>query len=413
MVTLPKTIKSMLQNPRFWAVLAVWTVGLLFVLFQGGKTALMLLMMISVLAVYLLAGGLGGIRRVRGERSLSASLEQAEALRAGEQVKVNLRFSVPGFLPMPYVIIREVMKRHNGETWSFEESVVPDLRGSGEIMFQTPPLERGRYFFTKTECVTEDIFGFVEHKGTFHVPGQFRVYPRTIPIPGWKIIDKNSRLAGPQRVAASRRETTQINGVRDYVYGDRISRIHWNATARTGSWKSKEFEYDSIPKIMIVLDAISGHYSSDKQFELAVSTAASLINYASRERLCIGLATVGEQLKLFAPSENYNDRERMMHHLVDVTADGFGDLLPKLEKGGSFIPSGCLFVLVSPGSGSNTLELLRWADMRGYTPSHILVGTSGNHDKQAWVSMLKARGTFSCAVKDLHELPAALGGGMP
>lgn len=415
MMALLKTIRSILRNLRFWIVLAVWAASLLFVLFQGGKTALMLLVMISVLVVYLIAGGLGGIRRVHGQRSLSAEQEQGDALHAGEQVKVSLNFAVPGFLPMPYLIIREVMKRHNGETWSFEESVIPDFRGGGELMFQTPPLERGRYYFTETECVTEDIFGLIEHKGSFHVPGQFRVFPRTVSIPGWRIMDKNSRLAGPQRAAASRRETTQINGVREYVYGDRISRIHWNATAKTGSWKSKEFEYDSVPKIMLVLDAISAHYESDNHFELAVSTAASLINYASRERLCMGLATAGDQFKMFSPSENYSDRQRMMHHLVDVTADGYGDLQPKLEKSGRFIPSGAMFILISPQSGKKALELLRWADTRGFTPSHILVSSSESESnaKQGWVSMLKARGTFGCSVSSLHDLPAALGGGRP
>ncbi|MCJ8011474.1 DUF58 domain-containing protein [Paenibacillus sp. KQZ6P-2] len=416
MKALLKTIRSVLRNRRFWIVLAVWAASLLFVLFQGGKTSLMLFVMISVLVIYLIAGGLGGIRRVQGHRNLSAEQEQGETLHAGDQMKVRLHFSVPGFLPMPYVIIREVMKRHNGETWSFEESVIPDLRGGGELMFQTPPLERGRYFFTETECVTEDIFGFIEHKGTFHVPGQFHVFPRTVSIPGWKMMDRNSKLAGPQRSAASRRETTQINGVRDYVYGDRISRIHWNATAKTGSWKSKEFEYDSVPKIMIVLDAISANYASGSQFELAVSTAASLMNYASRERLCIGLATAGEQFKMFAPSEHHSDRQRMMSHLVDVTADGYGSLLSKLENRGRFIPSGCLFVLISPQSDNKTLELLRWVDTHGLTPSHILVSSSPadkESTKQGWVSMLKARGTFSCSVSELQDLPAAIGGGLP
>lgn len=413
MKALLTTLRPILRNVRFWIVLAVWAASLLFVLFQGGKTSLMLLVMISVLVAYLIAGGLGGIRRVHGRRTLSAGLEPDHTLQAGEQVKVSLNFAVPGFLPMPYVVIREVMKRHNGETWSFEESVIPDFRGGGELVFQTPPLERGRYYFTETQCVTEDIFGFVEHKGTFHVPGQFRVFPRTVPIPGWQMIDRNSRLAGPQRSIASRRETTQINGVRDYVYGDRISRIHWNATAKTGSWKSKEFEYDSVPKIMIALDAISGHYASDKQFELAVSTAASLIHYAMQKRLCLGLLTAGEPTKMFVPSENPGELQRMMHHLVDVTPDGFGELQPKLEKHARLIPSGCLLVLISPASGGKTLEMLRWAGTRGFTPSHILVGSSGDAGKEnGWVSMLKAAGTFGCAVADLKDLPAALGGGV-
>lgn len=143
MKALLTTLRPILRNVRFWIVLAVWAASLLFVLFQGGKTSLMLLVMISVLVAYLIAGGLGGIRRVHGRRTLSAGLEPDHTLQAGEQVKVSLNFAVPGFLPMPYVVIREVMKRHNGETWSFEESVIPDFRGGGELVFQTPPLERG------------------------------------------------------------------------------------------------------------------------------------------------------------------------------------------------------------------------------------------------------------------------------
>ena len=139
------------------------------------------------------------------------------------------------------------------------------MRGNGELSFQTPPLERGKYAFSDTECASEDIFGLIEHRGTFKAKGEFRVLPRTVFIPYWQLYDRKSRLSGPQTAQTrSRRETTQINGVRDYVYGDRLSRIHWNATAKTGTWKSKEFEHESIPKTILVLDALAGSYEQGK-----------------------------------------------------------------------------------------------------------------------------------------------------
>ncbi|MET3543570.1 uncharacterized protein (DUF58 family) [Paenibacillus favisporus] len=405
-------IRSGLKTPRYWAVLLVWVASLFYVLFQGGKTSLMLFVMISVIVLYLIVLGISGVRLTRGTRQLSTERGQGTVLHAGEQIKVRLHFSIPGFLPMPYIIIREVMKRHNGDSWSFEESVIPNYRGSGTLMFQTPPLERGRYYFTETECVSEDIFGFIEHKGRFHVPGQFRVMPRTVFIPTWKLFDRNSPLAGPQTAsAASRKETTQINGVRDYVYGDRISRIHWNATAKTGQWKSKEFEYDSVPKTMLLLDATKAHYGSDAQFELAVSTAASLLEYGGRGRMNMGLATLGDVFKLFPPSSVQGDRQRMMHHLVDLSADGYGKLLPKLEQNARFLPAGAFLVFISPASGQQVLDILRWAETRGMSSSHIRISSGREKGVEGWGAMLASRGTFACSIQSLSELPAALGGG--
>ena len=54
---------------------------------------------------------------------------------------------------MPYMIVREVLQRHNGDSWSFEDSVIPNLRGAGKLVFQTPPLERGRYAFQRQNAL--------------------------------------------------------------------------------------------------------------------------------------------------------------------------------------------------------------------------------------------------------------------
>ncbi|WP_148449131.1 DUF58 domain-containing protein, partial [Paenibacillus ihuae] len=246
---------AVIQPRKFAGILAIWAVTLLYVLFQGGKTSFMLFIMVSVLILYLVIGALGGVRRAKGTRSLYSEQEKPELLYAGGYLRVKLMITIPGFLPLPYVVVREILKRHNGESWVFEESLVPSLRGQGELLFQTPALERGSYTFENTDILAEDIFGLVEHKGTFKAEGQFRVLPRAVFVPRWLLYERRSRLAGLQTsLLHSRRETTQINGVRDYIYGDRLTRIHWNATAKTGEWKSKEFEHESVPKTILVLD---------------------------------------------------------------------------------------------------------------------------------------------------------------
>ncbi|MFP4977374.1 DUF58 domain-containing protein [Paenibacillus sp. CN-4] len=404
---------SVIQPGKLAGILAVWAVTLLYVLFQGGKTSFMLFSMVSLLTLYLIFGGFGGIRRAKGSRKLYGDHGgKTDLLHAGGHLRVKLNISIPGFLPLPYIIVREMLKRHNGESWVFEESFVPNLRGTGELRFQTPSLERGTYTFSNTEIVSEDIFGLVEHKGSFEAEGKFRVLPRVVYIPRWTLYERNSRLAGHQTsLAHSRRETTQINGVRDYVYGDRMTRIHWNATAKTGTWKSKEFEHESIPKTMIVLDCTATAYSTTQQFELAVSAAASLLGFGVRDRIEIGLCVLDRNVKVFVPSENGSERQMMIQYLVDVEADGRGSMVTRLERGQSLFPKGSYMVLVSPQAGGPAFEVLRWAENRGLTPCHVhIMSPAGFRRREEWENMLKSRGASGYSVGALSELPAALGG---
>lgn len=396
---------------RIWLLIVIWVVCLLYLLFQGGKTSVMLLSMVTLLCVYLWIVGLSGVRRVQGSRQLSQGSN--ELLHAGDQVHVKLSLSFPGFLPLPYIIVREVLKRHTGESWSFEDSVIPSLKGGGELTFQTPALERGSYYFEETECVSVDIFGLLEHKGRLNARGEFRVLPRTVFIPYWLINERRSRVSGPQTVQTrTRRETTQINGVRDYVYGDRFSRIHWNATARTGSWKSKEFEHETVLQTMLVLDLHTKNYINADQFELAVSSTASLLEYGGQERMGIGLCTAGEKGTVFQPSEQMMERQRMMHHLVDIHLTTQGSLMAAVEGSVRLFPPGCFFVLVSPLKDQRALELLRWADTRGMTPCHVHIGEGIVESKaEEWISMLRTRGIRGYHIPSLEDLPAVLGGG--
>lgn len=391
---------------------------MLYVLFQGGKTSLMLFTMVTILSLYWAIGGFGGIKRVKGKRSLSMEGGRNGQLKAGEQLIVKLELAMPEFIPIPYIVVKEKLQRHTGETWMFEDSLIPhhhDQYDQREIIFQTPALERGKYSFAGTECLSEDIFGIMKHRSVFHAGGEFRILPRTVFIPYWHLHGRNSRLAGPETaVSISRRETTQINGVRDYVYGDRFSRIHWGATAKTGSWKSKEFEHESLQKTVLILDAHSMSYKTAAQFELAVSTTSSLLEYGSRKRMCMGLCTLGQKFRGFAPAEDYLKRQQMIHHLVDISANGSGSHKDKLDKNRDYFPQGAYFILITPLVNDKVIGIMRWAKARRMIPYHIIIGDSNQTDSKSssyWNSVLQDRELQGVVVSSLTDLPSALGGG--
>jgi uncharacterized protein (DUF58 family) len=434
------TLEQRIQERRwpmpFWYVLISFVCSLSFVVFQGGKLATLLFVTVTVLCVYLILGRWSGIKKTAGQRSF-AELGHDARISAGQSLSVRISVQVPGFWPIPYILLRDKLIRQNGDSQLYEGSLTLDWKRRGEMDYVTAPLKRGIYRFDRTECVTEDIFGLFQHKGSLELPSTVTVLPETVPIPEWK--QYHLMIKGMQTHATTTRalrETTQINGVREYIYGDKLSRVHWNATAKTGTWKSKEFERESLPKTIIVLDRQNRAYSDPEQFELAVSVVASLFEYAAAKKLAVGLLSVGSEYVYMEPKLGVQHHHQVMNHLTTADADGYHPVLQILQNRSQHWTPGTFFVLVTPQQGGAMLKTLNWLDQHQMNPCHIWVqsgagqfGFAGSasaanaaadatrasaaaaEQRDEWVKQVQARGYMGYAVSRLRELPVVLGGG--
>ncbi|GGI43616.1 hypothetical protein GCM10008018_03010 [Paenibacillus marchantiophytorum] len=380
----------------------------------------MLFIIITLLSIYLLSGNWSGIRRAQGTRKLS-NLGQEAQLEAGQSLQIGIGVQIPGFWPIPYMMIRDQLIRLNGEETIFEGSLVPDWKRKGELLYSTPPLRRGYYKFGATECLTEDIFGFFQHKGRLDLTQSLTVYPQTVVIREWAQF--HQMLKGMQHhstTTRAHRETTQINGVREYIYGDRLSRIHWNATAKTGTWKSKEFERESLPKTIILLDRTARAYGEVAEFELAVSVAASLFRYGASRDLALGLLSIGKESTFFEAKQSQNHHKHILKHLVGVEADGYRSLNQILKEHTRELPAGCFFVIISPQKGAVMMQVLTYLEHLQMNPCHIWVHDrspqaskplGAQQDKQEdWIKAIRSQGYMGYEVNQLTDLPNLLGG---
>ena len=67
-----------------------------------------------------------------------------------------------------------------------------------------------------------------------------------------------------------------FHALREYVPGDDRRHIHWKSTAKTGRFMIRQYEQTRRSRMLIVLDTRREAYADDAEFELAVSTSASL-----------------------------------------------------------------------------------------------------------------------------------------
>ncbi|MFD2612670.1 DUF58 domain-containing protein [Paenibacillus gansuensis] len=400
---------SMRYSARVWAAAICLLACVVFVLLQGGKVSSLLLFSVCVLFLYVILGRFSGVRSAYGERTLSGIGH--EAVSAGTRIGVNLDVSVPGLWPIPYLTVRDRLIRQDGEEWLFENAAATDWNRSAHVSYFTPPLRRGRYRFAESQVAVSDVFGLFSHEGILRSEQSFSVLPQTVHIKDWRRLDQAVR-GQLQHTAATQavRETTQINGVREYIYGDKLSRIHWNATAKTGTWKSKEFEREARPKTVLVLDRSAGSYPDEETFELAVSVAASIIDYGSQKDLSVGMVSSGSQSAVFEPRQSKGIHRTLTDHLISVEADGSHLLGTVLKERLSREFRGCFVVLITPVQSQKLLESMQWLEQRQMIPCHIHIGQD-TFSKESWHRMLKRSGYTGYSIRRLDELPSALGGG--
>lgn len=163
------------------------------------------------------------------------------------------------------------------------------------LRYQVEFLMRGYYQFGPLMIESGDVFGLHRRYRILADPEFVLVYPKVLPMQGYDVASR--RPIGEVRMTHRLFEDpTRISGVRPYQQGDSLNRIHWRATARTGSLHSKTYEPSSIAGATILLDFHQDRYHRRHEpvrSELCITTAATLANAVYELGQQIGFVTNG------------------------------------------------------------------------------------------------------------------------
>jgi uncharacterized protein (DUF58 family) len=171
------------------------------------------------------------------------------------------------------------------------------LRGGGakSLRYQLQCNWRGYYQLGPLVLETGDLFGFHRRYRVLSDPHFLLVLPKVMPLEGFDLASR--RPIGEVRMSYRLYEDpTRIAGVRQYLPGDPLNRVHWKATARTGTLHSKIYEPSTVAGITLLLDFHQASHDPRHEpvrSELAVTAAASLANAVYEMGQQIGLVTNG------------------------------------------------------------------------------------------------------------------------
>jgi uncharacterized protein (DUF58 family) len=165
------------------------------------------------------------------------------------------------------------------------------------VPYQIALKKRGAYNLDTLTVRATDPLGIYSFVKRIHVDSEFLVFPVPEAIP-------DIVLSGAERygfrdlpVAAARGSGVDPDGVRAYVPGDPLRRMHWKSTARTGKLNVIEFEESRAVNVILVLDQFRGSDTGqgrESSFEYLIRTAASLAQSAIRQGASVRLVSGDE-----------------------------------------------------------------------------------------------------------------------
>jgi uncharacterized protein (DUF58 family) len=103
---------------------------------------------------------------------------------------------------------------------------------------------------------------------------EVRVVPRVLPVRGVPAGVRRGHVGADERVEHG---GTDLVGLREYVPGDDLRRLHWATSARTGTLMVREDADPARPHLAVILDDRTGSHPDPRGFEDAVELAASLL----------------------------------------------------------------------------------------------------------------------------------------
>lgn len=294
--------------------------------------------------------------------------------------------------------------------------------------------KRGAFLLGPTRVSTGDSFGLFRASINIPAAQKLIVLPMLFEIksfifppgllPGGQVIRKKSSDITPHAA-----------GVREYVHGDAMKRIHWRTSIRRNQLMVKEFEQDPQAEVWIYLDSQKGvHFekldereessmevmlfSKRPKFQLppstleySISIAASLAHYFISQRRAVGYVSAGQTFTVHSADRSARQEGKILETLAFVEADGNLSIAALIAAQASQLPQGSTAILITPNVRPDLLFAVDDLQRRYMRPLVLLIDSKsfgGSIGADALGVELRARRVPFCIVQCGDNLAQAL-----
>lgn len=264
-------------------------------------------------------------------------------VQVDEPATVDLTMTNPSRTRSPLMAAQEELDYALGDR---PTCVIPPLRRgqAHTVSYTVQSAVRGRHRLGPLELNVADPFGLTRREVALQSSTEVVVLPRVVSLGGDGSASHGVGSDGTIAHMVALQGEDDVT-VRDYRDGDDLRRVHWPATARTGSLMVRQEDRPSMRRAVILLDSRESVHgpSISPSLEWGVTFAASVVAHCERQGYAVHLVTAGSRPGI---GQVHSHAVAGMEALAYVTPGPDSDLDGVLHTASSVVLAGGLVVAV-------------------------------------------------------------------
>ncbi|MBI5095327.1 MAG: DUF58 domain-containing protein [Candidatus Hydrogenedentes bacterium] len=214
-------------------------------------------------------------------------------LRQGEDTEVEVTLTNRRGWPIPWIFLEDLHPKDFPRFGANTRLAILMPGRSITLKYRVTCPRRGYHRIGPLLMESGDLFGLQKRFRTGAQQDYVSVLPTVAYIETFNIATR--RPQGPVRISNRIYEDpSRIAGIREYRPGDPLNRIHWKASARTGTLYTKTHEPSNVVGATLILDLHRDSYrpeNAESRMELAITTTASIAYLLQMSGEQLGLLT--------------------------------------------------------------------------------------------------------------------------
>jgi uncharacterized protein (DUF58 family) len=296
----------------------------------------------------------------------------------GETIELTLEVRNQKFLPLTWLEIvdvfsatlpldkEEIILNRATNLGEFRTFWMPGAFQRLKRQFTIHCLQRGYHSYGPATISTGDGFGLFSRKALGSERDRVIVYPRLYPVAELRLPAKNPFGERGSRLQLFE-DPLRTVGVREWMAGEGIRRIHWKATARHQHLLSRVYEPSEEAQILIFLNVatLPRHWqgSIPELQERTISVASSLAAYCTELRRPVGLVANGflpgsDQAIRLLPGRSPNQLVRILELLAAITPFATQPIEDMILRESPKLPWGATLLVVTAIAHADLLAAL-------------------------------------------------------
>ena len=257
---------------------------------------------------------------------------------------------------------------------------------------------RGGFLLGPTTITSGDPFGIFRISKNLPATSSLVVLPMLVNVT--EFLSPPGLLPGGKAIRRKSQDITpHASGVREYVPGDSVKRIHWPTSVRRDQLMVKEFEQDPQAEVWLFLDTHKGvHFSKPGELyeappvddlfllrrrkvklppstlEYSISITASLAHYFLEQRRSVGMvAASGRTYKVITAERSERQEAKILEELAFLQAESTFSLAALVTAQMGQLPQGSSAILVTPSVSPELLLGVDSLQRRSLRPVVVLL----------------------------------------